>query len=89
MKEMARGAWGNVGRTIAEYVFLDFLIDIDIEDLSAGRIEIEGIETFLKLRDSKKPVIVFTGHTGNWEILPVAARRIRSTHHGAVPSAQQ
>ena len=73
VKEMARGAWGNVGRTIAEYVFLDFLIDIDIEDLSAGRIEIEGIETFLKLRDSKKPVIVFTGHTGNWEILPVAA----------------
>ncbi|MEP0944457.1 MAG: lipid A biosynthesis lauroyl acyltransferase [Rhizobiaceae bacterium] len=73
VKEMARGAWGNVGRTIAEYVFLDYLIDIDINDFKSGRIEITGIEHFLKLRESNRPVIVFTGHTGNWEILPVAA----------------
>jgi KDO2-lipid IV(A) lauroyltransferase len=73
VKEMARGAWGNVGRTIAEYVFLDYLIDINVEDLSKGRIEIAGLEHFLKLCESDRPVIVFTGHTGNWEILPVAA----------------
>ena len=73
VKEMARGSWGNVGRTIAEYVFLDHLVDINVDDPSAGRIEVTGAEHFHKLRESQRPVIVFTGHTGNWEILPVAA----------------
>ena len=71
--ELVRGVWGNVGRTIAEYVFLDQLIEIDIENPAAGRIEIVGVEHFQHLRDSGKPVIIFTGHTGNWEIMPVAA----------------
>lgn len=71
--DIVRGVWGNVGRTIAEYVFLDQLIDIRPDDQDAARIELVGLENFHKLRDSKKPVVIFTGHTGNWEILPVAA----------------
>lgn len=71
--EIVRGVWGNVGRTIAEYVFLDHLIDINADDPTSGRIEIEGVEQFIKLRESSRPVVIFTGHTGNWEILPVAA----------------
>lgn len=73
VKELSRGVWGNVGRTIAEYVFLDHLIDIDIDNPENGRIEIHGVEQFVKLRESDKPVVIFTAHTGNWEILPVAA----------------
>ena len=73
IKKLSRGVWGNVGRTIAEYVFLDDLIDIDVDNPEASRIEIVGVEQFIKLRESKRPVIVFTAHTGNWEILPVAA----------------
>ncbi len=71
--EILRGVWGNVARTIAEYVFLDQLFDFDVNNPDAGRIDILGIENFVKIRDSKKPVIIFTGHTGNWEILPIAA----------------
>lgn len=71
--DILRGVWGNVGRTIAEYVFLDQLIDIRPDDPAAARIELVGAEIFHKLRDNKKPVVIFTGHTGNWEILPVAA----------------
>lgn len=71
--ELVRGVWGNVARTMAEYVFLDQLFDFDIENPDAGRIEIRGIDNFVKLRDSQKPVIIFTAHTGNWEILPIAA----------------
>ena len=71
--EIVRGVWGNVGRTIAEYVFLDQLIDIKENDQEAARIELIGRENFHRLRDSDKPAVMFTGHTGNWEILPVAA----------------
>lgn len=71
--EIVRGVWGNVGRTIAEYVFLDRLFDFDVENPDAGRIEVTGIEHFVHLRESGKPVILFTAHTGNWEILPIAA----------------
>lgn len=73
IEEIVRGVWGNVARTLAEYVFLDQLFDFDINNPDAGRVEIVGVENFVKLRDSQEPVIIFTGHTGNWEILPVAA----------------
>ncbi|MEE9313141.1 MAG: lipid A biosynthesis lauroyl acyltransferase [Rhizobiaceae bacterium] len=71
--ELVRGVWGNVGRTIAEYVFLDQLFDFDVDNPEAGRIEVVGVEHFIKLQESQKPVIIFTAHTGNWEILPIAA----------------
>ena len=70
---LAKDVWGNVARTMAEYVFLDQLFDFDIDNPDAGRIEIVGIDNFVKLRESKRPVVIFTGHTGNWEILPIAA----------------
>lgn len=70
---MARNMWGYVARTIAEYIFLDELFDYDPDRPDEGRIEVKGIENFLAIRESGKPVIIFTAHTGNWEILPVAA----------------
>ncbi|MEN0039821.1 MAG: lipid A biosynthesis lauroyl acyltransferase [Pseudomonadota bacterium] len=73
IEQLLRGVWGNVARGIAEYVFLDQLFDFDVENPTAGRIEVSGIDQFVKLRDSGKPVIIFTGHTGNFEILPIAA----------------
>ena len=73
INEIVRGVWGNVARTMAEYVFLDQLFDFDVKNPDAGRVEIVGVENFKKLQESSKPVIIFTGHTGNWEILPIAA----------------
>ena len=70
---MVRGVWGNVARTLAEYVFLDELFDFDPERPGEGRIDVEGIDNFVAIRDGGRPAIIFTGHTGNWEILPVAA----------------
>ncbi|MBN4066361.1 lipid A biosynthesis lauroyl acyltransferase [Ahrensia sp. AH-315-G08] len=71
--ELLRAMWGNLARTVAEYVFLDSIIDFDPENPDSGRVTIVGVEHFLKIRDSKKPTIIFTAHTGNWEILPIAA----------------
>jgi KDO2-lipid IV(A) lauroyltransferase len=63
-----------MGRMAAEYVFLDRLFDFDPEKTEAGRVEVSGIPIFLDLRDNPRPFIVFTAHTGNFELLPVAGK---------------
>ena len=68
VREIVRNMWGNFARALGEYVFLDKLFDYDPENPDAGRVEVVGVEQFLEIRDSKKPTIIFTGHTGNWEI---------------------
>lgn len=72
-KQIALDMWGNMARLAAEYVFLDQIFDFDPDASEPGRIEVEGAETFFKLRDGNRPFIVFTAHTGNFELLPVAA----------------
>ena len=72
-EQIAIDMWGNMARLAAEYVFLDKLFDYDPDSPEPGMIEVEGAELFVKLRDSGKPFIVFTAHTGNFELLPVAA----------------
>lgn len=70
---IALDMWGNMARLAAEYVFLDQIFDLDPEASEPGLIEVEGIDIFVNLRDSGKPFIVFTAHTGNFELLPIAA----------------
>lgn len=72
IETIALGSWGNMGRLAAEYVFLDRLFDFDPMRDEPGRIEVSGIPIFLELRDNPRPFIVFTAHTGNFELLPVA-----------------
>lgn len=69
---IASDMWGNMGRLAVEYVFLDKLFDHQLEDEQQGRIEVVGKERFYDVRDATKPVILFTGHTGNFELLAVA-----------------
>lgn len=71
-ERIALASWGNMGRLAAEYVFLDRLFDFDPEAENPGRIEVSGIPLFLELRDDPKPFIVFTAHSGCFELLPVA-----------------
>lgn len=71
-EEIALASWGHMGRLAAEYVFLDRLFDFDPEKPGEGRVEVSGVEQFLDLRDNARPFIVFTGHTANFELLPVA-----------------
>jgi Kdo2-lipid IVA lauroyltransferase/acyltransferase len=73
LDQIALEAWGSMGRLAAEYVFLDQLFDFDPEKPGEGRIEVSGIPIFLDLKDNPRPFIVFTAHTGNFELLPVAA----------------
>lgn len=72
INRIALGSWANMGRLAAEYVFLDRLFDFDPEKSEPGRVEVSGIPIFLDLLENPRPFIVFTGHTGNFELLPVA-----------------
>ncbi len=65
--------WGNLGRTAAEYAYLDRIFDFDDKNPDAGRFEIAGIDNFIELLNHDGPAVCFTAHTGNWEVLPVAS----------------
>lgn len=74
-EEIARRMWGHMARLLAEYIFVDELIDIDPEGRSDSIIEVDGVERFAELRDDPRPFIVFTAHTGNFELLPIVAAK--------------
>lgn len=74
-EEIATQMWGHMARLLAEYVFVDELIDIDPENGNNSIIEVEGVERFSELRDDPRPFIVFTAHTGNFELLPIVAAK--------------
>lgn len=65
--------WGSMARLAAEYIFLDELFDYDPERNGRDRVEVEGAEIFLDLVAHPRPFITFTAHTGNFELLPIAA----------------
>jgi KDO2-lipid IV(A) lauroyltransferase len=73
IETILHGMWENLGRTAAEYAFLDKIFEIDHENQQNGRFEISGSKNFEELRDHVGPAICFTAHTGNWEVLPVGA----------------
>jgi len=70
---IAREMWGNMARLAAEYVYLDDMFDYHPDQPGPSRIEVSGIEIFRDLRENPRPFIVFTAHTGNFELLPIAA----------------
>jgi KDO2-lipid IV(A) lauroyltransferase len=72
IRAIALESWGSIGRLAAEYVFLDRLFDYDPAAKTPGRVEVVGSPIFVDLRDNPRPFIVFTGHTGSFEMLPVA-----------------
>lgn len=76
VREIALGAWENLGRTGAEYAHLDTLFDYDYFDPKPdARTEVVGIDHFIALRDDGKPGIVFSAHLGNWELPAICASR--------------
>lgn len=75
IRALARGAWDNLGRTGGEYPHLGTLFDYDPESSSPGRVEVDGIDHFLSLRDDGKPGLIFSAHLANWELPAICAAR--------------
>lgn len=73
LQAIATDMWGNMARLAGEYLYLDRMFDLTPRDGKAARVEVVGDEIFLRLREENRPHIFFTAHTGNFELLPVAA----------------
>lgn len=64
-----REMWDNLGRTVAEYAYLDrFTIRG-----ARPRIALSGMENVAAAQASGRAIIFISGHFANWEILPLAA----------------
>jgi KDO2-lipid IV(A) lauroyltransferase len=75
VRRIARGAWENLGRTAAEYAHLKTLFDYDYLNPDApSRVEVEGIEHFITLKDDAKPGLIFSAHLANWELPAICAQ---------------
>jgi KDO2-lipid IV(A) lauroyltransferase len=74
-REILRQSWDNMGRTAFEYFFIDRIWDFDPTSTKPGRIEIEGVERFVRLATDDKPAIILAAHLANWELPMVAAAR--------------
>lgn len=74
-RAILRESWDNMGRTAAEYFFIDDIWDVAEDGSLAKRIEIGGAEHFERLAADGLPGMILSAHLGNWELPMVAARR--------------
>lgn len=63
--KIMRGMWDNLGRILGEWPHLNRLYLRNF----GGRVEIIGREHIERERDAGRPLIVITGHHGNWELV--------------------
>jgi KDO2-lipid IV(A) lauroyltransferase len=64
--------WNNYGRLIAEYAHATEFWD----GQTLRNIEIVGLEHLKQLQHDGKPGIIFTAHTGNWQMITLAAQSV-------------
>jgi KDO2-lipid IV(A) lauroyltransferase len=73
IERIASDMWGNMARLAVEYLYLDLLLQRRPGEKIPDRLEVVGDENFLRLQnETGKPHILFTGHLGNFELLPIA-----------------
>jgi len=65
-KEVINGMWSNIGRTFAEYIFLK---DFKFNKTNFSHIKIKGANYLDEIKKSNKPVIFYSGHFANFELM--------------------
>jgi len=65
-------AWENFGRTMTEYAVIPRLWP----DGWRAHITVEGHEHLKALAAAGKPALLFSGHLGNWETIPLALAQL-------------
>jgi KDO2-lipid IV(A) lauroyltransferase len=76
IRALVLGAWENLGRVGAEYAHLAELFDYDYYNQRPDRrVEVDGIEQFVALKEDGKPGIIFSAHLANWELPAICAAR--------------
>lgn len=65
-RRIVRGVWDNLGRTVAEFPHLAGLR----QNASGPGWEIVNEDILVRVAERGGPAIFFSGHIGNWELLP-------------------
>jgi Kdo2-lipid IVA lauroyltransferase/acyltransferase len=75
IERVVRGMWDNLGRVAAEYPHLRRIRVFPPSALRQrmGPVETAGLEHLDRALAAGRPVIIFGGHLGNWEIAALAA----------------
>ena len=58
--------WSNIGRTFGEYIFLK---NFKLNKTGFNHMKISGIEYLDEIKKSNKPVVFFSGHFANFELM--------------------
>lgn len=72
IRKICSDMWDHMGRLAAEYIFITDLFDYDRHTRTGKHIDVNGDDLFIKIAAEQKPHIIFTGHLGNFELLPIA-----------------
>jgi len=64
--EIINGMWSNIGRTFGEYVFLK---DFKLNRSNFDHMKINGADHLNDIKKSNKPVIFYSGHFANFELM--------------------
>ena len=73
-KEIINSMWSNIGRTFAEYVFLK---DFKLNNTSFDHIKINGINYLEQIKKESHPVIFYSGHFANFELMAMEINKFR------------
>ena len=65
-RKIIDGMWSNIGRTFAEYVFLK---DFKFDKTDFDHMKIIGSEHLEEIKKSNKPVIFYSAHLANFELM--------------------
>jgi len=63
---IVNGMWSNIGRTFAEYVYLK---DFKFNKTNPNHMKINGIEHLISIKKSNEPVIFYSAHFANFELM--------------------
>jgi len=69
-KKIIKNMWCNYGRTFAEYMFLDFF-----RKNKNSNIKVNNQFKFDELKSLKKPILFFSGHFANFELLAMTIEK--------------
>ena len=71
--EIIDGMWSNIGRTFGEYIFLK---DFRYNKININHIKINGIQYIDQIKSSDKPVVFYSGHFANFELMAMELEKL-------------
>ena len=69
-KEIVNGMWNNIGRTFAEYIFLNKL-----NSHSKNFVNLNGYKYLEEIKNDNTPVVFVSGHFGNFELMAMVLQK--------------